>query len=131
MELHNLNTAEGRKHLPEGWSFDPVKGIVELAADVSVESVIGEIRSLRRIKIESVTWAVDRHLRQVRLGKSTTLTPQEFVALETYIEALCDFTEVLEPDQLVRRGDVVNGLDWPQAPETLLPKIMRRDGGFF
>lgn len=131
MEAWNLDDPEGRKHLPAGWAFDPTRGLVELGGDDTVEHLVGSIRNVRRLKIESVQWAVERHARQKRLGKATTLSDAEVRVLDEYVEALCEFLDELAPETKVLRGDVLNGLAWPQLPERLQMKVMRRDGGFF
>lgn len=84
------------------------------------------IRQVRRIKIESVAWAVDRHLRQIRLGIPTTLTHAEARELDEHIQALCDFPATLDPLAEIPRGDVCDGLPWPLLRPALLAKVSRR-----
>lgn len=131
MQVWDLHTQEGRAQLPEGVIFDPVRGLVTGCADTTVEASIQSIYHIRRLKIESVQWAVERHQRQLRLGKPTTISEAELRQLDEYVEALCAFADELDPDGVVARGDALNGLAWPQLAEQLQVKVTRRDGGFF
>lgn len=94
--------------------------------DIIILDAAPAIRQVRRVKIESVQWAVDRHLRQQRLGIATTLTTDEARELDEHIQALCDFPATLDPLAEVPRGDICDGLPWPRLRASLQAKVSRR-----
>ena len=48
------------------------------------------LRSERDVRISAVLWMRERHADELELGKETTLTPEQYPALLTYIQALRD-----------------------------------------
>ena len=56
----------------------------------TVEELFGRLRSERDTRINSVLWLRERHADELELGKETLLTPEQYTALLTYIQALRD-----------------------------------------
>lgn len=48
------------------------------------------LRSVRDNRIQSVGWMRERHTDEIALGTEPTLTPEQYTALLTYIQALRD-----------------------------------------
>jgi len=56
-------------------------------------------RAWRDAEIEGVKWLCERHRDQLDIGEQTTLTPEQFGELLTYIQALRDWPQSLDfPD---------------------------------
>ena len=68
--------------LPEGWSETP--------PPPTVEELFDRLRSFRDARINSVLWMRERHTDELELGTEPTLTPEQYAALLTYIQALRD-----------------------------------------
>ena len=68
--------------LPEGWSDTP--------PPPTHEELFDRLRSFRDARISAVLWMRERHADELELGKETTLTPEQYTALLTYIQALRD-----------------------------------------
>ena len=68
--------------LPEGWSDTPPAP--------TTEELFDRLRSVRDARISAVLWVRERHADELGLGKETTLTPEQYTALLTYIQALRD-----------------------------------------
>ena len=68
--------------LPEGWSDTPPAPTIEELFDM--------LRSFRDARISAVLWMRERHADELELGKEPTLTPEQYTALLTYIQALRD-----------------------------------------
>lgn len=68
--------------LPEGWSDTP--------PPPTTEELFSSLRSFREGRINAVLWMRERHADELELGKETTLTPEQYTALLTYIQALRD-----------------------------------------
>lgn len=68
--------------LPDGWSDTPPAPTIEELFDM--------LRSFRDGHISAVLWMRERHSDELELGKETTLTPEQYTALLTYIQALRD-----------------------------------------
>lgn len=68
--------------LPEGWSDTP--------PPLTTEELFDRLRGQRDARINSVLWMRERHSDELALGKETTLTPEQYTALLTYIQALRD-----------------------------------------
>ena len=56
----------------------------------SEEELLNRLRIERDARINSVLWMRERHADELALGKETTLTPEQYTALLTYIQALRD-----------------------------------------
>lgn len=56
----------------------------------TTEELFDRLRSFRDARINSVLWMRERHADEIALGKETTLTPEQYTALLTYIQALRD-----------------------------------------
>ncbi len=96
-------TIEDYGPYPEGWSETP--------PPLTTEELFDRLRGQRNARINSVLWMRERHADELELGKETTLTPEQYTALLTYIQALRDL-----PDQLGAPwpgGDI----PWPAKPE--------------
>lgn len=63
---------------------------------LTAEALSVRERSWRDAEIEGVKWLRERHRDQLDIGEQTTLTPEQFSELLTYIQAL---------------------RDWPQSPD--------------
>lgn len=68
--------------LPEGWSDTP--------PPPTIEELFDTLRSVRDARVNAVLWMRERHADELDLGKETTLTPEQYTALLTYIQALRD-----------------------------------------
>ena len=68
--------------LPTGWSDTP--------PPPTIEELFDRLRSFRDARISAVLWMRERHADELELGKETTLTPEQYTALLTYIQALRD-----------------------------------------
>lgn len=66
--------------LPDGWSDTP--------PPPTTGELFDRLRSFRDARINSVLWMRERHRDELELGKETTLTPEQYTALLTYIQAL-------------------------------------------
>ena len=56
----------------------------------SSEELFTSLRSERDMLISTVLWMRERHADELELGKETTLTPEQYTALLTYIQTLRD-----------------------------------------
>lgn len=68
--------------LPEGWSDTP--------PPLTTEELFDRLRGQRDARINSVLWMRERHSDELELGAEPTLTPEQYTALLTYIQALRD-----------------------------------------
>ena len=92
--------------LPEGWSDTPPAPTIEKLFDT--------LRSVRDGRISAVLWMRERHADELELGKETTLTPEQYTALLTYIQALRNI-----PAQPGAPWDGGGELTpWPELPKT-------------
>lgn len=79
----------------------------------SNDELFSRLRSERDTRINSVLWMRERHAGELELGKETTLTPEQYTALLTYIQALRDI-----PAQPGAPWDGGGELTpWPDMPE--------------
>lgn len=91
--------------LPDGWSDTP--------PPPTHEELFDRLRSFRDARISAVLWMRERHADELELGKETTLTPEQYTALLTYIQALRDL-----PAQPGAPWDGGGELTpWPEKPE--------------
>lgn len=92
--------------LPEGWSDTP--------PPPTIEELFDTLRSVRDGRISAVLWMRERHADELELGKETSLTPEQYTTLLTYIQALRDL-----PDQPGAPWDGGGELTpWPELPKT-------------
>ena len=56
----------------------------------SSDELFNRLRIERDARINSVLWMRERHADELELGKETSLTPEQYTALLTYIQALRD-----------------------------------------
>ena len=56
----------------------------------SDDELFNRLRSERDNRISAVLWMRERHSDELELGTETTLTPEQYTALLTYIQALRD-----------------------------------------
>ena len=68
--------------LPDGWSDTP--------PPPTTGELFDRLRSFRDARINSVLWMRERHSDELELGTEPTLTPEQYTALLTYIQALRD-----------------------------------------
>lgn len=68
--------------LPEGWSDIPLPP--------TTEELFDKLRSFRDARLSAVRWMRERHADELELGNGTSLTPEQYTALLTYIQALRD-----------------------------------------
>lgn len=68
--------------LPDGWSATP--------PPPTIEELFDKLRSVRDGCISAILWMRERHADELELGKETTLTPEQYTALLTYIQTLRD-----------------------------------------
>ena len=79
----------------------------------TVEQLAATVRAERDSLIKSVRWRIERHSDELVLGKETTLTPEQYIALLKYIQALRDL-----PAQPGAPWDGGGELTpWPEVPE--------------
>ena len=91
--------------LPEGWSETP--------PPPTTEELFARLRNQRDARINSILWMRERHADELALGKETSLTPEQYTALLTYIQALRDL-----PAQPGAPWDGGGELTpWPELPE--------------
>ena len=92
--------------LPDGWSDTP--------SPPTHEELFDRLRILRDARISAVLWMRERHADELELGKVTTLTPEQYTELLTYIQALRDL-----PAQHGAPWDGGGELTpWPELPKT-------------
>lgn len=60
------------------------------APEPTIEELFDRLRNERDVRISTVLWMRERHADELELGKETTLTPEQYTALLTYIQALRD-----------------------------------------
>ena len=63
----------------------------ELEAELN--ELFSRLRIERDTRINSVFWMRERHADELELGKGTSLTPEQYIALLTYIQALRDIPQ--------------------------------------
>ncbi len=90
--------------LPEGWSVTP--------PPPTTEELFARLRGQRDAHINSVLWMRERHTDELALGKEPTLTPEQYTALLTYIQALRDLPS--QPGAPFDGGGVET--PWPELP---------------
>lgn len=91
--------------LPEGWSDTP--------PPPTTGELFSSLRSERDVRLSAVLWMRERHADELELGTETTLTPEQYTALLTYIQALRDI-----PAQPGAPWDGGGELTpWPELPE--------------
>lgn len=90
--------------LPDGWSDTPPAPTIEELFDM--------LRSFRDARISAVLWMRERHSDELELGKETTLTPEQYTALLTYLQALRDIPA--QPDAPWDGGGELT--PWPVMP---------------
>ncbi len=92
--------------LPEGWSDTP--------PPPTTEELFARLRNQRDAHINSVLWMRERHADELELGKETSLIPEQYTALLTYIQAMRDL-----PAQPGAPWDGGGELTpWPELPKT-------------
>lgn len=75
--------------------------------------LFSRLRSERDTRITDILWMRERHADELELGKETTLTPERYTALLTYIQALRDI-----PAQTGAPWDGGGELTpWPTKPD--------------
>lgn len=80
----------------------------------SNDEPFSRLRSERDIRIADVLWMRERHADELALGRKTSLTPEQYTALLTYIQALRDL-----PAQPGAPWDGGGELTpWPELPKT-------------
>ncbi len=111
-ELYALDSVEDIQFLPNHINPTPI-GVTD--ADRIRTQLIRlvtpeHVRSDRDTRIERTVWLVQRHRDEIEAGRVTTLTNDQYVALQSYRQALRDV-----PEQPGFPQDV----KWPVAPEWL------------
>ena len=90
---------------PVGWSDAP--------PPPTTEELFDRLRGQRDAHINSVLWMRERHSDELGLGTEPTLTPEQYTALLTYIQALRDL-----PAQPGAPWDGGGELTpWPELPD--------------
>ena len=80
----------------------------------SDNELFSRLRSERDTRISAVLWMRERHADELALGKEASLTPEQYAALLTYIQALRDL-----PAQPGAPWDGGGELTpWPELPKT-------------
>lgn len=92
--------------LPEGWSDTP--------PPPTIEELLDTLRSVRDGRISAVLWMRERHTDEIALGTEPTLTPEQYTALLTYIQALRDLPA--QPGAPWDGGGIET--PWPELPKT-------------
>lgn len=88
--------------------------ILGQAPQPSNGELFNRLRIERDIHINSVLWMRERHADELELGKETSLTPEQYTTLLTYIQALRDI-----PAQPGAPWDGGGELTpWPELPKT-------------
>lgn len=83
-------------------------------APPSEGELFSRLRSERDVRLSAVLWMRERHSDELALGKETSLTPEQYTALLTYIQALRDI-----PAQPGAPWDGGGELTpWPKLPKT-------------
>ena len=88
--------------LPEGWSETPPQP--------TIEELFDRLRSFRNARIADALWMRERHADELEIGKETSLTPDQYITLLTYIQALRDIPA--QPGAPWPGGDI----PWPIKP---------------
>ena len=88
--------------LPEGWSDTPTPP--------TIEELFDRLRSFRNARIADALWMRERHADELEIGKETSLTPDQYITLLTYIQALRDIPA--QPGAPWPGGDI----PWPIKP---------------
>lgn len=91
--------------LPDGWSDTPPAPTIEELFDM--------LRSFRDGHISAVLWMRERHSDELELGMEPTLTPEQYTALLTYVQALRDIPA--QPGAPWDGGG--DATPWPELPE--------------
>lgn len=100
---------------------EPPSGCVtwDSEEDVWVVDASSEMCGLRRLrdsKIDETQWLVNRHNREVALGRTTSITSEQFSELLNWHQALCD-----EPQ---RCGEDPEEWVWPVEPSFVVYKAL-------
>lgn len=78
----------------------------------SNDELFNRLRFERDTRITDLLWMRERHADELELGKETSLTPEQYTALLTYIQALRDIPA--QPGAPWDGGGVET--PWPDAP---------------
>ena len=78
----------------------------------SNDELFSRLRSERDIRLSAVLWMRERHSDELELGTETTLTPEQYTALLTYIQALRDLP--VQPGAPWDGGGELT--PWPEMP---------------
>ena len=88
--------------------------------DPTISQLLHEVKEYRNNYVRTLDNAVLRHRRQLELDMPTTLTPEEYKGLLTFIQSLFDFVSKLD---LTLTARSVQDLAWPKLPSELRDKI--------
>lgn len=80
----------------------------------SADELFSRLRIERDTRINSVLWMRERHADELELGAEPTLTPEQYTALLTYIQALRDLPA--QPGAPWDGGGIET--PWPELPKT-------------
>ncbi len=80
----------------------------------TTEELFARLRNQRDAHINSVLWMRERHTDELELGTEPTLTPEQYTALLTYIQALRDLPA--QPGAPWDGGG--EETPWPELPKT-------------
>lgn len=83
-------------------------------APPSNDELFNLLRSERDNRINSILWMRERHADELELGTETSLTPEQYTALLTYIQALRDLPA--QPGAPWDGGG--DETPWPELPKT-------------
>lgn len=77
----------------------------------SAELLAVQARSLRDAYISQIRWIIDRHRDEKALGRTTTLTDEDYQLVLDYVQQLRDLPE---------QENFPHQIDWPVLPAELL-----------
>ena len=80
----------------------------------SKDELFSRLRSERDVRITDILWMRERHADELELGKETSLTPEQYTALLTYIQVLRDIPA--QPGAPWDGGGTET--PWPELPKT-------------
>lgn len=78
-----MNVISSMPSLPEGWlDLGLADDLPTDVAEIETASALGASKAADREFLRSTDWKVLRHIRQVALGETPTLSASEYLALE-------------------------------------------------
>lgn len=111
----DVAAGECARFTEDGWIVEPVPEEPEPEPEPAREPTEAElaaaVRAQRDAQIAALRWLIDRHRDEVALGRSTTLTVEDYLLVLQHVQDLRDVPE---------QDSFPSAVDWPRLPPELL-----------